>query len=63
MCNGVTKYVGINGYDTRSAENMDSYLPRCSKRIYKISFLFKDSSIWNQLMMLEGIYSDSLFQT
>ena len=42
-------YIDINGYDTRSAENMDLYLPRCSREIYKRSFLYKGSSLWNQL--------------
>ena len=48
LCNDVTVYVDINGYDT-SAENMDLYLPRCSREIYKRSFLYKGSSLWNQL--------------
>ena len=48
LCNDVIMYIDINGYDTRSAENMDLYLPRCSKEFYKRSFLYKDSSLWNQ---------------
>ena len=39
-CNDVTMYVDINGYDTRSADNMDLYLPRCSKEINKGNFLY-----------------------
>ena len=34
LCNDVTMYVDINGYDTSSAENMDLYLPHCSTEIY-----------------------------
>ena len=49
LCNDVTMYIDINGCDTRSAENMDLYLPRCSREIYKRSFLYKGSSLWNQL--------------
>ena len=49
LCNDVTMHVDIHGYDTRSAENMDLYLPSCSKEIYKRSFLYKGSSLWNQL--------------
>ena len=49
LCNDVTMYVDINGYDTRSVENMDRYLPRCSRGIYKGSFLYKGSSLWNRL--------------
>ena len=45
----VTMYVDMNEYDTRSAENKDLYLPRCSREIYKRSFLYKGSSLWNQL--------------
>ena len=50
LCKDVTMYVDINGYDTRSAENMDLYLPCCSREIYKRSFLYKGSSLWNQLL-------------
>ena len=39
LCNDVTMYVDINGYDTRSVDNMDLYLPRCSKEICKGNFL------------------------
>ena len=49
LCNDVTMYIDINGYDTSSAENMDLYLPCCSGEIYKRSFLYKGSSLWNQL--------------
>ena len=33
----VTMHVDIHGYDTRSAENVDLYIPRCTKEIHKIS--------------------------
>ena len=46
LCNYITMYVAINGYDTRSA---DLYLPRCSREIYKRSFPYKGSSLWIQL--------------
>ena len=49
ICNDVTMYIDINGYDARSAENMELYLPLCSRETYKRSFLYKDSSLWNQL--------------
>ena len=49
LCNDVTMYIDINGYDTRSAKNIDLYLPRCWREIYKRSFLYKGSSLWNQL--------------
>ena len=45
----VTKHVDIHGYDTRSAENMDLYITRCTKEIYERSFLHKGSSLWNKL--------------
>ena len=48
LCNDVTMYIDINGYDTRSAENMDLYLPRWWRDIYNRSFLYKGSSLWNQ---------------
>ena len=34
----VTMHVDIRRYDTRSAENMDLYMPRCTQEIYKRSF-------------------------
>ena len=49
LSNDVTMHVDIHGYDTRSAENMDLYIPRCAKEIYKRSFLYKGSSLWNKL--------------
>ena len=49
LCNDVTMYVNINGYDKRNAENMDLYLPRCTKETYKRSFLYKCGFLWNQL--------------
>ena len=42
-------YVDIHGYDTRSGENMDLYVPRVIKDIYKKSFSYMASHLWNQL--------------
>ena len=47
--NDVTMHVDIHGYDTRSAENMDLYIPRYAKEIYKSGFLCKGNSLWNML--------------
>ena len=41
LSNDVTMHVDIHGYDTRSAENMDLYIPRCAKEIYKIFFCIR----------------------
>ena len=49
LSNDVTMHVDIHGYDTRSAENMDLYIPRCTKEIYEKSFSYKGSSLWNKL--------------
>ena len=51
LSNDVTMHVDIHGYDTRSAENRDLYIPRirCTKGIYKRSILYKGSSLWNKL--------------
>ena len=49
LSNDVTMHVDIHGYDTRSAENMDLYIPRCTKEIFKRSFSYKGSSLWNKL--------------
>ena len=40
LSNDITMHVDIHGYDTRSAENMDLYIPRCAKEIYKRRFLY-----------------------
>ena len=45
----VTIHVDIHGYDTGSAENMDLYIPRCTKGIYKRIILYNGSSLWNKL--------------
>ena len=37
-------YVEIYGYDTKSGENMDLYVPRVIKDIYKISFSYMASN-------------------
>ena len=47
----VTMHVDIQGYDTRSAENMDLYITRCTKEIYKRNLLYKGSSLWNELLL------------
>ena len=47
--NDVTMYVDIHGYDTRSGENMDLYVPRVIKDIYKRSFSYMATNLWNQL--------------
>ena len=44
LSNDVTMHVDIHGYDARSAENMESYIPRCTKETYKRSFLYIGSS-------------------
>ena len=49
LCNYVTMYVDIHGYDTRSGENMDSYMPRVIKDIYKRSFRYMTTTLWNHL--------------
>ena len=41
--------VDIHGYDTRSGENMDLYMPRVTKDIYKRSFSYMATNLWNQL--------------
>ena len=39
----------LHGYDTRNAENIDLYIPRCAEEIYRSFFLYKGSSSWNKL--------------
>ena len=64
LCNDVTMYVNLNGYYTRNAENMDLYLPRCSREIYKKEFsLQRQFPLESVTVILEGIYIDNRFQT
>ena len=49
LSNDVTMVVDIHGYDTRSSENMDLYVPRCTKELCKRSFLYTGSMLWNDL--------------
>ena len=64
LCNDVTMYIDISGYDTRSAENMDLYLPRCSRESYKKKFpIQRQFPLESITAMLEGIYIDCWFQT
>ena len=49
LSNDVSMVVDIHGYDTRSSENMDLYVPRCSKNLCKRSFWYNGSMLWNDL--------------
>ena len=49
LSNDVIMVVDIHSYDTRSSENMDLYVPRCTKELSKRSFLYKGSMLWNDL--------------
>ena len=49
LSNDVTMVVDIHGYDTRSSENMNLYVPRCTKELCKRSFLYTGSMLWNDL--------------
>ena len=49
LSNDVTMVVDIHGYNTMSSENMDPYVPRCTKELCKRSFLYKGNMLWNDL--------------
>ena len=49
LSNDVTMVVDIHGYNTRSSENMDLYVPRCTKELCTCSFIYKGSMLWNDL--------------
>ena len=49
LSNYVTMHVDMHGYDTKSADNIDLYIGRLTKGIYKRRFLYKGSSLWNKL--------------
>ena len=41
--------VDVHGYNTRSSENMNLYVPKYTKEICKHSFAYKGSMLWNDL--------------
>ena len=47
--NDVTMIVDVHGYNTRSSENMNLYVPKYSKEICKSSFAYKGSMLRNDL--------------
>ena len=49
LSNDVTMVVDIHGYNTRSSENMDLYVPSCTKALCKRSFFYKGSMLWTDL--------------
>ena len=49
LSNDVTMVVDIHGYNTRSSENIDLYVPSCTKALCKRSFLYKGSMLWTDL--------------
>ena len=49
VCNDVTMVVDVHGYNTRSSENMNLYVPKYTKEICKRSFVYKGSMLWNDL--------------
>ena len=42
-------FVDVHGYNTRSSENMNLYVAKCTKEIYKRRFACKGSMLWNDL--------------
>ena len=49
LSNEITMKFDINGYDTRSSDGMDVYLPRVNKDSYRNSFLYAGGVGWNAL--------------
>ena len=49
LCNDVTMVVDVHGYNTRSSENMNLYVPKYTIEICKRSFAYKGSMLWNDL--------------
>ena len=49
LCNDVTMIVDVHGYNTRSSENMNLYVPKYTKEISKRNFAYKGSMLWNDL--------------
>ena len=56
LCNQAVMNFDVNGYDTRGTDNMNVYLPKLKKDIYKNSFLYKGAQVWN---CLQDVVKDS----
>ena len=41
--------VDVHGYNTKSSENMNLYVPKYTKEICKRSFVYKGCILWNDL--------------
>ena len=41
--------VDVYGYNTRSLENVNVYVPKYTKEIYKRNFAYKGSMLWDDL--------------
>ena len=49
LSDNVTMNVDVNGYNTRSTENMNIYVPRPRKEIFRNSFAYQGGVTWNAL--------------
>ena len=49
LCDNVTMNFDINGYNTRGCDNMNVYIPRPYKEIYRNSFAYQGAVLWNAL--------------
>ena len=49
LSNNVTTVVDIHGYNRRSSENMDLYVPRRTKELCKRSLSYAGRMLWNDL--------------
>ena len=50
LCNDVTMIIDAHGYNTRSSENINLYVPKYTKEICKRSFAYKGNMPWNDLL-------------
>ena len=41
--------VDVHGYNTRGSENMNLYLPKYAKEIFRRNFAYTGSMLWNDL--------------
>ena len=49
LCDNVTMNFDVNGYNTRGCDNMNVYIPRPHKEIYRNSFAYQGAVLWNSL--------------
>ena len=47
-CNDISMIADIHNYTTRRSGNMNLYVPKCNKELYKRRFAYQGSTLWTE---------------